>query len=192
MSTIDIAIPGDGKARVRVHWMPAQGEPIGWAWVQHGFARSGRNLDGVAGLLSAAGIASARPDISSFTRRGSMHDPEFLTRVTLAMADAIDAGVLRADRGRWIGVGHSAGAAVVAHAAATLRARGSAPRSLVLLDPVDTVGGLLAAALPGLADQAMTAFELDPSRCNRHGTTDRKSTRLNSSHEWISRMPSSA
>ena len=31
-----------------------------------------------------------------------------------------------------------------------------------------------------------------PTGGNRQGWQDRKSTRLNSSHEWISRMPSSA
>ena len=37
-----------------------------------------------------------------------------------------------------------------------------------------------------------TAFLADFKVIRRNGSVDRKSTRLNSSHEWISRMPSSA
>ena len=36
------------------------------------------------------------------------------------------------------------------------------------------------------------AYEKPYDNENSFGATDRKSTRLNSSHEWISRMPSSA
>ena len=39
--------------------------------------------------------------------------------------------------------------------------------------------------------QEMEVRQLNPRRVKR-GEKDRKSTRLNSSHEWISRMPSSA
>ena len=47
--------------------------------------------------------------------------------------------------------------------------------------------GSLTIALMGVA-RSVVAIEID----KRLATQDRKSTRLNSSHEWISRMPSSA
>ena len=102
-------------------------------------------------------------------------------------------------------VGHSAGGAVVAHAAACIQAREPAPVGLearrpapvglagrdgdaapvglsrvagmVLLDPVDTVGGLLASVLPALEAGARslrdrsTVHACRPSRCNRQGAT---------------------
>ena len=44
-------------------------------------------------------------------------------------------------------------------------------------------------------ENAMKRFGFDSTERDRYGNVrwrDRKSTRLNSSHEWISRMPSSA
>ena len=42
--------------------------------------------------------------------------------------------------------------------------------------------------------QADAQYQAEQARCRQRfaETEDRKSTRLNSSHEWISRMPSSA
>ena len=56
---------------------------------------------------------------------------------------------------------------------------------------------LLAVFAPWIApfDPLKTSWTLvrkAPSAAHWFGTEDRKSTRLNSSHEWISRMPSSA
>ena len=62
----------------------------------------------------------------------------------------------------------------------------SAPR------PVgQTFDGRGAFCLPGVVDTHSDGLEIEP--LPRPGANlDRKSTRLNSSHEWISRMPSSA
>ena len=47
----------------------------------------------------------------------------------------------------------------------------------------------IALARPRTTDEVATVLRI----CNAHRVpVDRKSTRLNSSHEWISRMPSSA
>ncbi len=166
-------VPGAGD--LRTTWTPARGEPRGWVWLQHGFARSGRHLGGLADLLAGHGFAVVRPDVASFTPWRSMHDRAYLTACALTIAAAVQEGTV-ADRGvavggPWLGVGHSAGAAIVVQAAAVLGAHGLPPAGLILLDPVDTVGGLLVGALPDLGAVPIVAFACPPSRCNRHGST---------------------
>ena len=177
---LEFGVPGSRDARLRTAWTPGRDPVRDWAWVQHGFARGGRHLAGLAGALGSAGVSVVCPDIASLTPRRSMHDPAFLTAAALTIARAVDAGIPQArgvevGSGGWVGVGHSAGAAVIVHAAGVLAARPGepgAPRGLVLIDPVDTVGGLLQAALPGLpADLPITVLACPPSRCNRGGET---------------------
>ncbi|MFM9048657.1 MAG: alpha/beta hydrolase [Actinomycetota bacterium] len=178
---LEFGVPGSRDARLRTAWTPGR-EPIaGWVWLQHGFARSAGPLGGLADALAARGMSVVRPDIASLTPRRSMHDPAFLTAVALTLANAIDAGIPQ-ERGiavgqGWVGIGHSAGAAVIVHGAAVLAARPGLPGSpagLVLLDPVDTVGGVLARALAGVpAAVRIIALACPPSRCNRRGRTAR-------------------
>lgn len=176
---LEFDVPGIRDGRLRTEWTAGREPAVGWAWLQHGFARGGHHLAGLAGALAGAGISAVRPDIASLTPRRSMHDVAYLTAAAITVGLAVESGI---PTGRgigtgsgWVGIGHSAGAAVVVHAAAVLAARGSGPggpRGLVLLDPVDTVGGLLAAALPGLpADLPIVALACPPSRCNRGGQT---------------------
>ena len=53
-------------------------------------------------------------------------------------------------------------------------------RNVLIVEREKTMGGILRQCIH------------DGFGLTRFGETDRKSTRLNSSHEWISRMPSSA
>jgi pimeloyl-ACP methyl ester carboxylesterase len=112
-----------------------------------------------------------------------MHDATWLTAASLTIARAVEVGLPQA-RGVGVGapavwtmVGHSAGGAVVAHAAACLEARSgdsAGVAGLVLLDPVDTVGGLLAGVVPALEDSLRdraVVHRCRPSRCNRQGAT---------------------
>jgi alpha-beta hydrolase superfamily lysophospholipase len=160
-------------------------EARGWAWLQHGFGRRASALAGCAGMLASLGIAVVRPDIAWWRPKRSMHDATWLTAMSVTLARAVEAGIPQA-RGVGVGapavwtlVGHSAGGAVVGHAAACLEAREPGSVAiLVLLDPVDTVGGLLAGALPaldGAADGGLRArsrvHACRPSRCNRRGAT---------------------
>lgn len=165
------------RGRVRTTWTAPVGDGRGWAWVQHGFLRSGAGLAGLAGLLSRAGYAVVRPDIPSLRPTRSMHDPRWLTDVALTVSRAVDVGIPQSrgieSAGPWSLLGHSAGGAVVVHVAACLAARhrGAGVASLLLLDPVDTVGGILSAALPGAPRGLVHACR--PSRCNRGGATVR-------------------
>ena len=176
---LDLSVPAGG--RVRTTWTaPASGHALGWAWVQHGFARRASALAGVAQLLAGEGIAVVRPDIAWWRPRRSMHDRGWLTAVAVTMARAVEIGLPQA-RGigvdappRWVLVGHSAGGAVVGHAATCIAGRvpsSSSVAGMVLLDPVDTVGGLLAAALPALVSDRTVVHACRPSRCNRQGAT---------------------
>jgi len=171
---VDLDIPAGG--RVRTTWRPAIGTPRGWVWVQHGFSRHARHLAGVAELLSSAGLVTVAPDIATLRPWRSLHDTTWLTSVTATVARAVEGGLVgsrgidvRGGSLPWTGVGHSAGSAVVAHAATVMAARGSTVSGLVLLDPVDTVGGVFARALPELDQVAMEALTCRPSRCNRAG-----------------------
>ncbi len=178
---LDLDVPVGG--RVRTTWTAPIGEPRGWAWVQHGFARRSAALAGLAQLLAGDGIAVVRPDIAWWRPRRSMHDATWLTAASLTIARAVEVGLPQA-RGVGVGapavwtmVGHSAGGAVVAHAAACLEARSgdsAGVAGLVLLDPVDTVGGLLAGVFPALEDSLRdraVVHRCRPSRCNRQGAT---------------------
>ena len=172
---------------VRTTWTPPIGEGTGWAWVQHGFLRRGGDLDGLAGLLAGAGLAVVRPDIASLRPRRSLHDVRWLTEVALTISRAVEAGIPQSRgvdaRGAWSLVGHSAGGAVAVHAAACLHANDRPVAGVILLDPVDTVGGLLAGSLPGAARQGRLGrpagpalgivHACRPSRCNRQGSTVR-------------------
>ena len=187
---LDLDVPLGG--RVRTTWTAPVGTPRGWAWLQHGFARRASALAGCAQLLASEGIAVVRPDIAWWRPRRSMHDPTWLTAASVTIARAVEVGLPQARGvgagapGTWTLVGHSAGGAVVAHAAACLQARQhrvtgtgggddiASVAALVLLDPVDTVGGLLAGALPALEPEirdSSTVHACRPSRCNRHGVT---------------------
>lgn len=179
---LDLDVPLRG--RVRTTWTAPEGTPRGWAWVQHGFGRRASALAGCAGMLAREGIAVVRPDIAWWRPKRSMHDPTWLTAMSVTIARAVEVGIPQ-DRGvgidaplAWTLVGHSAGGAVVGQAAACLRARESHGVSrvlgLVLLDPVDTVGGLLAGVLPALDEDLRGASDVHacrPSRCNRQGAT---------------------
>lgn len=172
---LDLDLPSGG--RVRTTWTAPAGEGRGWAWVQHGFMRSGAGLAGLAGLLARCGYAVVRPDVPSLRPTRSMHDARWLTEVALTVSRAVDVGIPQSRgihaSGAWALLGHSAGGAVAVHAAACLgaRHRGADVSALLLLDPVDTVGGLLAAALPGAPRGLVHACR--PSRCNRGGVTVR-------------------
>lgn len=168
-------LPSGG--RLRTTWTAPQGEPRGWAWVQHGFMRHAADLAGLAGLLAGAGFGVVRPDIATLRPVRSLHDARWLTEVALTVARAVDVGIPQSRGieagGPWAVLGHSAGAAVAVHVAGCLEARpsGEAVASLVLLDPVDTVGGILGSALPGVSRGIVHACR--PSRCNRQGATVR-------------------
>lgn len=191
---LDLSVPAGGQ--VRTTWRPAEGEPRGWIWVQHGFSRSARHMAGVAELLSAQGYVTVAPDIATLRPWRSMHDVTWLTSVATTIARALEVGLLDArgipTAGPMIGVGHSAGAAIVAHAAMVLgsihRGGGSGASAdadpathgsrvvipidvagLALLDPVDSVGRLFARALPSLDAVPIESMTCRPSRCNRHG-----------------------
>ncbi len=176
---LDLDVPLGG--RVRTIWTAPIGKPRGWAWVQHGFGRRASALAGCAELLAREGVAVVRPDIAWWRPRRSMHDSGWLTAASVTIARAVEAG-LPQERGvgdgapgLWTLVGHSAGGAVVGHSAACLQARvAGSVSSLVLLDPVDTVGGLLSGVLsalePALRDRS-TVHACRPSRCNRQGAT---------------------
>lgn len=173
---LDLIVPGRRDAGLPAVWTAAIGPPVGWAWVQHGFARRGGHLSGLAHLLASAGIASVRTDIGSFTPWRSMHDRVFLTAATLTLMRSVESGIPQSRGieidGPLVGIGHSAGCAVLAHALTVLDARGGESfAGVIMIDPVDTVGRLVQDSLPALRSESIEVFSLPPSRCNRQGAT---------------------
>ena len=55
-----------------------------------------------------------------------------------------------------------------------------------------TLSGMTCAACAARIEKTLNAIDGVEAAVNYATESDRKSTRLNSSHEWISRMPSSA
>ena len=147
---------------VRVHWDLPPAPARGWVWVQHGFARRGHHLAGIAGALTSNGWAAVRPDLVSLSPRHSIHDRSYLLRCARAITASADDVLGVTMEG--VGVGHSAGGAVLGW----LSSRGVGLGPLILLDPVDTVGGLLHDAR--LTTPLVLAV-MQPSRCNRGGAT---------------------
>lgn len=135
---------------------------MAWASVHHGFTRTPRHLAGIARLLAGLGIASVRPHTIGLSPKHSMHDPRYLHR------RAIERGVTAELRGLgalpWIGIGHSAGAAVALHEAAARLDGGFPVAGVILLDGTDTVSGT--ARIP---DVPILSVANSPSSCNAGG-----------------------
>ena len=66
------------------------------------------------------------------------------------------------------------------------------PRLLVFSTQLLHTGGIESHILQFCKEVSGLGYELDLLVLHSEMDQDRKSTRLNSSHEWISRMPSSA
>jgi hypothetical protein len=179
---VDVVCRG-GPVRVDVAWTaPAGRAATGLVLLQHGFTRQPRHLRGLALALASAGLVTARPAVASLGPRRTLLDPTFLTALTLALADLVERppddpenpllrSGIHVGSGGLVLMGHSAGAAVACHQAAVLAERGggTAPVATVLLDGTESPTGLVARALPVLADLAVRLVAAPPARCNRRG-----------------------
>lgn len=130
--------------------------------VLHGFARSARNMAGIAGFLANRGCLTVRPSIPSFTARRSLHDPVWLDDFGVQIIAAVRERALGMPL---IGIGHSAGGAVVAGWSDHLD-------GLLLLDPVDRHHRVRRCAADP-RHPPVRVITADPSACNRHGRTVR-------------------
>jgi hypothetical protein len=150
--------------QVTVHRTLPAGEPAGSVWLQHGFARSPKHLSALTQRLVGVGLEVLAPHLPSLRRHRLLDDPEVLDELAIrvpASSHSID--------GRMVLVGHSVGGASLAHAAAVLLADGPAPLGLVLLDPNESLTGLMEPALGALNDLPVHAAVAPPNRCNRSG-----------------------
>lgn len=132
------------------------GAPL--AVLQHGFTRTPRALDGLAGCLADRGISSVRPWLRSLRRADGFNDPGHLAELGREISAAAAGRAL-------IGIGHSAGAAAVVHMAA----ESGRFRGLLLIDGVDSPWRPMSRGLSALADVPILVVAGEPSPCNRHG-----------------------
>lgn len=179
---LPVAVRG-GPRPVPVTWTVPR-DPRGLVVLLHAFTRAPHDLDGFAAALAAAGLACARPRLSSFHRPYRMADAPFVTALALALASAVeDPGerlVIPAGPAGWASgpvlAGHSAGAATALHLAAVLEARGGPVRAhgLLLLDGADSLTRLAERALPDVAGVPLRLVAGRPTRCNRRGALTRQ------------------
>ncbi|MBF6353559.1 alpha/beta hydrolase [Nocardia higoensis] len=184
--------------RLRSDWFIPAGAPKGLIWLQHGFARTGAHVSGLATHFAEAGYLVFTPtlpfmDLGGCTLQNLTGNREFLNSVAALFATATDPastlGVSLSDAlersGRapmpmpeqMIFLGHSAGAEAVAYVANRLHAAHSAAwadlRGLILLDPVKSfVDNNTDASLTALDGTGLPIQTISaaPSWCNSLGT----------------------
>lgn len=164
-TTVTVACAGT-PVPVRVRWYIPRSTPGGLVWLQHGFARSAQNLDGLAKAYAAQGLLVAGTTVDSISVTGCSvaYNVADNTAFVDAMASvfgaadhpnsALSQSLRRADAlthrdvtmpSRMLFSGHSAGGEFVLTAANDLRRSDPAGyrrlRGLMLLDPVNSFLG---------------------------------------------------
>ncbi len=160
--------------KVTVYRTEPSGESIGAVWLQHGFARTPKHLAGLTQQLVNAGLEVLAPSLPSLRRHRLLDDPAVLNQVALRLPPLSDS-----PGNRLVLLGHSVGGASLCHVAAALRQDGPEPLGLVLLDPNESLTGLMQPALGALGDLPVHAAVAPPNRCNRSGQAA----------EWLSALP---
>ena len=150
--------------QVTVHRSAPVAPQVGCVWLQHGFARTPRNLSGLTEKLTAAGLEVLAPNLPSLRRHRLLDDPELLDELS-GRISRLSTGT----GGSLVLVGHSVGGASLAHVAARLLRDSPAPLGLVLLDPNESLTGILQPALAALGELPVRAAVAPPNRCNRSG-----------------------
>jgi alpha-beta hydrolase superfamily lysophospholipase len=149
---------------VTVHRREPAGEQVGAAWLQHGFARSPKHLSALTQRLVDAGIEVLAPHLPSLRRHRLLDDPDLLNELARRLPL-----VSNTQDGRLVLVGHSVGGAALSHVAALLLQEGPEPLGLVLLDPNESLTGLMEPAMTALGGIGIHAAVAPPNRCNRSG-----------------------
>ncbi len=194
---IEIAC-GSGVLHQDSEWFLPAGQPKALLWLQHGFARTDRNVAELAESFAEAGYAVFTPslpffDLDGCTLQNLTGNRPFLDNVTALFGEADDpsgtlarslaeaarasghAPIVMPDR--MVFAGHSAGAEAVTYAADRLRRAYPAAwpglRGLILLDPVTSF--LDNNTDPSLRDLDPTdlpirAISATPSLCNNFGS----------------------
>ncbi len=199
-TTVD-APCGRADIPVKIRWYLPDAPPTGLLWLQHGFARSAQNLDGLARSYAAQGFLIASTSIDSFSVAGcsvsyNLADNKvFVAAMATVFGDADEpAGALAhslnranamAHRSiamppRMIFSGHSAGGEFVVTAADALRRSDLIGyrrlQGLVLLDPVNSFQGnnfRTAVTELSTADLLIRVISTPPSLSNNFGSAVR-------------------
>ncbi|MGN2637811.1 alpha/beta hydrolase [Nocardia takedensis] len=195
----DIAIAcGTATLHQDSDWFLPAGQPKALVWLQHGFARTNRNVAALATHFAEAGYAVFTPalpfmDLNGCTLQNLTGNRPFLNTVAALFGEAADpTGALAtslAEAARASGhppitmpaqmvfAGHSAGAEAVTYVADRLRTAYPAAwpslRGLVLLDPVKSfIDNNTDPSLINLdpTDLPIRAISAAPSACNNLGT----------------------
>lgn len=170
---------GDRIVSLPARWSIPAGQPTALAWVQHGFARTGERMADLADRLAADGLLVVAPTVDALGGCSLSDAGAIVAGIAEALVGRVDEGALLAsarDAGMAAGslptdlvlVGHSAGGAAMTGVAAELAASDAAGtlRLLLLLDPVESRGGMMAASLPELEAVEVLAIAGEPGPCN--------------------------
>lgn len=169
---------GDRTVSLPARWSIPAGQPTALAWVQHGFARTGERMADLADRLAADGLLVVAPTVDALGGCSLSDARAIVAGVAEVLAGRTSDGPLMASA-REAGmdadslpadlvlVGHSAGGAAMTGVAAELiEADAAALRLLLLLDPVESRGGMMAASLPLLDALEVLAIAGEPGPCN--------------------------
>jgi hypothetical protein len=179
-----LSVPcGDRSLELSVRWSFPERPPIGLAWVQHGFARSGERMADLADRLAARGLVAVAPTVDAFGPCSLGGSDPLLRGIGGVLAER-DGALLASARDALrrdglhelpeatVLVGHSAGGAAMTGVAASLVEYGARVdlRALVLLDPVESRRGTMAASLPALEELVVRTVAAPADRCNAEGS----------------------
>ncbi|HSI99849.1 MAG TPA: hypothetical protein VLA59_05645 [Patescibacteria group bacterium] len=169
---------GDRTVSLPARWSIPDGQPTALAWVQHGFARTGERMADLADRLAADGLLVVTPTVDALGGCSLSDAAAIVAGIAGILSERDGGALLTSAREAGMGtdsmpsdlvlVGHSAGgAAMTGVAAALVEADAAASlRLLLLLDPVESRGGMMAASLPALDAVEVLAIAGEPGPCN--------------------------
>lgn len=181
IGTIEVPC-GDRTVSLPARWSIPESQPTALTWLQHGFARSGERMADLADRLAADGLLVVAPTVDALGGC-SLSDSTSIVAGIAEVLRAPQGGALLASA-RTAGVpgeslpsdlvlvGHSAGGAAMTGVAAELVEVDAADalRLVLLLDPVESRNGTMAASLPSLAAVELLTIAGDPGPCNAEGS----------------------
>jgi hypothetical protein len=176
-SPLEVAC-GDRTVSLPARWSIPDGQPTALAWVQHGFARTGERMADLADRLAADGLLVVTPTVDALGGCSLSDAGAIVAGIAEALAERAGGALLVSAReagmeadslpADLVLVGHSAGGAAMTGVAAELVGADAAGalRLLLLLDPVESRGGMMAASLPTLDAVEVLAVAGEPGPCN--------------------------
>jgi hypothetical protein len=152
-----------GGEKIKLEWyFPRSGEPLGWVFLQHGFARSAKQMGFLARRLTEKGFAVVTPSLSVLL----LQNKKFIEKMSEELLQKPLKPRGKTLPERFVMIGHSVGAKLVSLLGVGYVARKvSGFRGVVLLDAVG-FGNEFTEILNKLKNVNVLALLAEPSACN--------------------------